>query len=31
MRLTPGQWAKIEAMGGMKWLRSLIDRARKPK
>lgn len=31
MRLKPAHWAKIEAMGGMVWLRRLIDRAKGPK
>jgi len=28
IRLTAAQWAKIEAAGGMEWLRKLIDRAK---
>jgi hypothetical protein len=28
IRLTPAQWAKYEAAGGIEWLRKLIDRAR---
>jgi len=28
IRLTAAQWAKIEAAGGMEWLRRLIDRAK---
>jgi len=31
MRLKPAHWAKIEAMGGMEWLRKLIERAKGPK
>jgi len=30
IRLTAGQWAKIDAQG-MAWLRALIDRAKPPK
>jgi hypothetical protein len=29
IRLTPAQWAKIDAQG-LAWLRALIDRARTP-
>jgi hypothetical protein len=28
IRLTPAQWAKFDAAGGIAWLRGLIDRAR---
>lgn len=28
IRLTAAQWAKIEANGGIEWLRKLIQRAR---
>lgn len=28
LRLTPKQWAKFDAAGGIDWLRRLIDRAR---
>ncbi len=28
IRLTAGQWAKIDAAGGVEWLRKIIDRAR---
>lgn len=30
IRLTPAQWAKFDAAGGIEWLRSLIQRARPP-
>jgi hypothetical protein len=30
IRLTPAQWAKIDALG-IPWLRKLIDRAKPPK
>lgn len=29
IRLSPAQWAKID-LGGMPWLRRLIDRAKQP-
>lgn len=31
IRLTAAQWAKIEAAGGITWLRSLIDRSKSRK
>ena len=30
IRLTPAQWAKFDAAGGIEWLRGLIQRARPP-
>lgn len=30
IRLTPAQWAKIDA-NGLPWLRALLDRAKPPK
>jgi hypothetical protein len=30
VRLTVAQWAKVEAYGGVAWLRALIDRAKLP-
>jgi hypothetical protein len=30
VRLTPAQWAKVEAGGGQPWLRELVDKAPQP-
>jgi hypothetical protein len=30
IRLTAGQWAKVDAHGGIAWLREMIDRAPAP-
>lgn len=30
IRLTEGQWAKVDAHGGIAWLREMIDRAPAP-
>jgi hypothetical protein len=31
IRLLPAHWAKIDAAGGIEWLRGVIERARAPK
>jgi len=30
VRLTPAQWAKVDAGGGQPWLRQLVDQAEMP-
>jgi len=31
IRLTAAQWTKLSALGGVKWIRGRIDRAKLPK